>query len=97
VGLIYTTEHVQNPDIPDYFAALYFGITTLATVGFGDVAPITPGGRAVVGAAVIPAQAATLLDDILEFQNERKLEKEMELIGETELITSQQDLTMTQV
>ena len=32
-GLIYTTEHVANPEIPDYFAALYFGLTTLTTVG----------------------------------------------------------------
>jgi hypothetical protein len=30
-GLIYTTEHAINPDIPDYFAALYFGLTTLTT------------------------------------------------------------------
>jgi hypothetical protein len=30
-GLIYTTEHNVNPDIPDYFTALYFGLTTLTT------------------------------------------------------------------
>jgi hypothetical protein len=35
-GLIYTTEHETNPNIPDYFAALYFGLTTLTTVGFGE-------------------------------------------------------------
>jgi Ion transport protein len=29
-GLIYTTEHGVNPAIPDYFAALYFGLTTLS-------------------------------------------------------------------
>ena len=34
-GLIYTAEHDVNPDIPDYFSALYFGLTTLTTVGFG--------------------------------------------------------------
>ena len=32
-GLIYTTEHAVNPDIPDYFTALYFTLTTLTTVG----------------------------------------------------------------
>jgi len=36
-GLIYTAEHDVNPEIPDYFAALYFGLTTLTTVGFGDM------------------------------------------------------------
>ena len=30
-GLIYTAEHDVNPDIPDYFTALYFGLTTLTT------------------------------------------------------------------
>jgi hypothetical protein len=35
-GLIYTAEHVQNPAIPDFFAAQYFCLTTLMTVGFGD-------------------------------------------------------------
>jgi len=38
-GLIYTCEHNVNPAIPDYFTALYFGLTTLTTVGFGDIAP----------------------------------------------------------
>ena len=31
-GLIYTAEHKVNPQIPDYFSALYFGLTTLTTV-----------------------------------------------------------------
>ena len=35
-GLIYTAEHEANPAIPDYFTAVYFGLTTLTTVGFGD-------------------------------------------------------------
>lgn len=30
-GLIYTAEHNVNPDIPDYFSALYFGLTTLTS------------------------------------------------------------------
>ena len=30
-GLIYTAEHETNPQIPDYFTALYFGLTTLTT------------------------------------------------------------------
>jgi hypothetical protein len=77
-GLIYTTEHEVNPNIPDYFSALYFGLTTLTTVGFGDIAPITAEGRFVVsmsilaGVAIIPAQAANLVDAIVQFQKERK-------------------------
>lgn len=32
-GLIFSAEHNVNPDIPDYFTAVYFGIITLSTVG----------------------------------------------------------------
>jgi voltage-gated potassium channel len=70
-GLIYSTEHAVNPDIPDYFTALYFGLTTLTTVGFGDITPITPEGKLVVsgsimaGVAVIPFQAAALVEALL--------------------------------
>jgi len=84
-GLIYTTEHGVNPAIPDYFAALYFSLTTLTTVGFGDITPISSGGRLVVcvcilaGVAVIPTQAASLLDAILEYQNERKQSQEYQM------------------
>lgn len=52
-GLIYTTEHNVNPDIPDYFTALYFGLTTLTTVGFGDIVVISPEGRFVVCASIL--------------------------------------------
>ena len=76
-GLIYSAEHNVNPDIPDYFTALYFGLTTLTTVGFGDVAPVTFAGRLVVcgsilaGVAIIPAQAAKLVEALLEFQEDQ--------------------------
>ena len=76
-GMIYTAEHSVNPAIPDYFTALYFGLTTLTTVGFGDITPITFPGKVVVcssilfGVTVIPAQAAALVDALLEYQQER--------------------------
>jgi voltage-gated potassium channel len=77
-GLIYTAEHDVNPDIPDYFTALYFGLTTLTTVGFGDIVPVTFNGRLVVsgsilaGVALIPAQAAKLADAIIASQKEEE-------------------------
>ena len=40
-GLIYAAEHTSNPRINNYFHALYFGLCTLTTVGFGDVYPVT--------------------------------------------------------
>jgi voltage-gated potassium channel Kch len=70
-GLIYTAEHDVNPAIPDYFTALYFSISTLATLGLGDITPITWQGRLVVcativaGVAIVPAQAAALVDALV--------------------------------
>ena len=74
-GLIYTAENVVNPNINNYFDALYFGLTTLTTVGFGDVNPVTWQGRLVVcgsiivGVGVVPAQAAALLEALLDREN----------------------------
>ena len=70
-GLIYNAEHVANPDLPDYFTALYFGLTTLTTVGFGDITPVTFEGRLVVsvsilaGIAIIPVQLSSLAEALL--------------------------------
>jgi len=80
-GLIYSAEHEVNPQIPDYFTALYFGLTTLTTVGFGDITPVTFQGRLVVGGsilagvAIIPAQAASLAEAYLDYQKERSVGK----------------------
>ena len=70
-GLIYTCEHEVNPQIPDFFVALYFGLTTLTTVGFGDITPVTVQGKLVVcfsilvGIAVIPLQLTSLAEALI--------------------------------
>lgn len=80
-GLIYTAEHEVNEAIPDYFTALYFGLTTLTTVGFGDITPITLQGKFIVmgsilfGVAVIPAQGAELFEALIEYQTEKRQQK----------------------
>ncbi len=52
--LAYLTEREAQPDkfgsIP---AAMYWGLVTLTTVGYGDLAPITPLGRVVGGIGVV--------------------------------------------
>jgi voltage-gated potassium channel len=78
-GLIYAAEHGVNPDIQNYFSALYFGLTTLTTVGFGDITPVTWQGKLVVcgsilaGVTIIPAQAALLVEALLDSQTEKEL------------------------
>lgn len=77
-GLIYEAEHVVNPKIPDFFTALYFGLTTLTTVGFGDIYPITFQGRLVVclsilvGVAVVPVQLVSLAEALASGFGESK-------------------------
>ena len=51
---MYLAERAAQPDkfssIP---AAMYWGIVTLATVGYGDVVPVTPMGKVITGAAIL--------------------------------------------
>ena len=62
-GFLYTTESDQ---VPDFFTALFFGLTTLTTVG--TFTPHTPAGRFVVsiavlvGVAVLPLQLSRLAE-----------------------------------
>lgn len=42
---LYIAEHEANPAVDDPLDALWWGITTLSTVGYGDVYPMTPEGR----------------------------------------------------
>eukprot|EP00591_Stephanopyxis_turris_P011018 CAMPEP_0195515370 /NCGR_PEP_ID=MMETSP0794_2-20130614/6456_1 /TAXON_ID=515487 /ORGANISM="Stephanopyxis turris, Strain CCMP 815" /LENGTH=352 /DNA_ID=CAMNT_0040643773 /DNA_START=251 /DNA_END=1309 /DNA_ORIENTATION=- len=93
-GLIYAAEHDVNPKLPDFFTALYFGLCTLTTVGFGDIVPVSFNGRLIVSASiivgitVIPLQvgelaAAILGGDEAEQKNaelKAALERENELL-----------------
>ncbi len=52
-GLIYATQHGQNPQIGNYADALYFTVTTLTTTGFGDITLQGTGGRLLAVAVMI--------------------------------------------
>jgi len=55
VGVEYEVERAVNPLFASYADAVYFSVTTLTTVGFGDIAPITPTGRAFVALEMVAA------------------------------------------
>jgi voltage-gated potassium channel len=43
--LMYTFESEVNPEFKSIPTGIYWAVVTITTVGFGDVVPITPGGR----------------------------------------------------
>uniref|UniRef100_A0A7S3JMQ8 Potassium channel domain-containing protein n=1 Tax=Aureoumbra lagunensis TaxID=44058 RepID=A0A7S3JMQ8_9STRA len=96
-GCIYSAEHdVNGQNFPDFFSALYFGLTTLTTVGFGDIVPVTPEGRLVVsfsilfGIAVIPAQVSDLAEALLVSANIDMMERSR-FSGSDPFVLSRQD------
>lgn len=83
-ALFYEAEQVVNPQFGDIFSSFYFSTIALSTVGFGDIAPMTPQGRLVitvaviVGLCLIPSEASLVATAIAEeqrLQDEQEAEK----------------------
>ncbi|MDJ0659253.1 MAG: ion transporter [Crocosphaera sp.] len=72
-GAIYQVEHHSNPEVfKTFFDALYFSVVTMTTVGFGDVIPLSEGGRILTvmmifsGILLIPWQLSILTQKFLQ-------------------------------
>jgi voltage-gated potassium channel len=77
-AIMYNLEHNVQPDaFPNIMATLWWAVSTLTTVGYGDVVPATPGGKiisaiiAVMGVGLVALPAGILSLGFFE-----KLEKE---------------------
>lgn len=55
----YVLEERINPAVESLFDALYWALVTIATVGYGDISPVTPEGR-VISMIVIVAGIAMI-------------------------------------
>ena len=79
-GFIYQVEHRVNPQaFRNFFDALYFSVVTMTTVGFGDLTPLSEGGRLLTllmiltGVLFIPWQLSDLVKQFIKTAN--KVEK----------------------
>jgi voltage-gated potassium channel len=57
--MAYVAEHSANPGFADFGDALWWGVVTLTTVGYGDIVPDTTKGR-VAGVFLMVTGIATL-------------------------------------
>lgn len=76
-GLIYQVEHgVNSQAFGTFLDAFYFSVVTMTTVGFGDVTPVSEGGRLLTvlmiltGIALIPWQLGDLIKQLIKTVNQ---------------------------
>ncbi len=79
-GLIFYEEYgATGSNINNFFDAIYFTIVTLTTVGFGDITPITTGGKLITilmilsGVIFLPWQIATLIRKFVYTFNKKEV------------------------
>ncbi len=74
----YRFERLKNENIHDFSDALWWSMTTLSTVGYGDLYPVTAGGRVVavatmvLGIGLLGAVAATVASALVDFRDRGK-------------------------
>ncbi|MEE4189874.1 MAG: ion transporter [Roseobacter sp.] len=80
VGIYYFERDVQPEAFRSVFDALWWSISTLTTVGYGDIYPVTAGGRIftffvlMIGLGVVAVPTGLLASALTEARRKSKLE-----------------------
>ena len=78
-GLFYAVESSVNPTVKNFGDAFYFTVVTLTTVGFGDIIPLSEGGRTVTvvmilsGIILIPWQVGRLIKEWIHIASKQDI------------------------
>jgi voltage-gated potassium channel len=83
----YYFEHGYNPQVTSLFDALWWGMTTVTTVGYGDIVPITYEGRLIA--------LALMLAGVIFFVSFTALLVSFLMSGAHQDISSTQELAMS--
>ena len=96
-AIVYTVEHPVQPEKFDTMPrALYWAVITLASVGYGDISPVTPIGQAftmvlaILGVGIVALPAGILgsaFSDQLHQQREQML-RDIEIALEDGILTT---------
>ena len=76
-GLFYQAEYLSNSQVDNFGDAFYFTVAALTTVGFGDIVPMTRGGRWVTilmilsGIILIPWQASRIVREWVQMSTKQ--------------------------
>ncbi len=74
----YFEKDVQPNSFNNIFSALYWGISTITTIGYGDIFPMTPGGKfmaailSLLGIGLVAMPAGILSAGFIEVNAKRK-------------------------
>lgn len=104
-AVVYEAEHAVQPDKYDtMFRAMYWAVITLASVGYGDISPITPVGQAftmilaILGIGIVALPAGILgsaFSDQLQ-QDRDEMLKEIEIALADGVLTDEEAESLEQ-